>query len=114
MPYLLAAALSSSVLGIIITFAPPGLYAPYLHPFDRLGALALIRGQWHVSAQSDQQLGGAMMWILSSPVYLAATALALGRWYGEGEADDVETPPARRAPRRAYRADCRVSTSMNK
>jgi cytochrome c oxidase assembly factor CtaG len=94
MPYLLLAALSSSVLGIVITFAPVGLYAPYLHPFDRLGALALIRGQWHFSAQSDQQLGGTMMWILSSPVYLAATALALARWYAEGEEDEAEAPPA--------------------
>lgn len=91
MPYLLAAALSSSLLGIVITFAPAGLYAPYLHPLDRLGALALIRGQWRLSAQSDQQLGGAMMWILTSPIYLGATALALGRWYGEGEGEDVET-----------------------
>ncbi len=101
MPYLLLAALSSSVLGIVITFAPVGLYAPYLHPLDHLGALSLIRGQWHFSAQSDQQLGGTMMWILSSPVYLVATALALARWYGEGEGDDVEAPtaPTRATPR---------------
>src|SRR5919202_999215 len=30
--YLLLASLVSSLLGVILTFAPPGLYPPYLHP----------------------------------------------------------------------------------
>lgn len=102
MPYLLATALSSSLLGIIITFAPLGLYPSYLHPVDHLGILPLIRGQWHVTALADQQLGGLMMWVLSSPVYLLATAIALGRWYGEGErdeeADEAEAPAPKREP----------------
>lgn len=89
LPYLVAAGLSSSLLGIILTFAPLGLYAPYLHPFDHQGILPLIRQQWHLSARSDQQLGGLMMWVLSTPVYLVATAIALARWYGEGERESA-------------------------
>ena len=41
-PYLFAAAAASSVLGIILTFAAPGLYPAYIHPVDELGALGLI------------------------------------------------------------------------
>ena len=41
--YLYSAALANTVLGIILTFAPAGLYPAYLHPVDALGALKLIR-----------------------------------------------------------------------
>lgn len=104
MPYLIAAALASSLLGIIITFAPLGLYPSYLHPVDHLGILTLIRRQWHVTPLADQQLGGLMMWVLSSPVYLLATVIALSRWYGEGERDEeadeaeAEAPAPKREP----------------
>jgi len=84
-------------LGIIITLAPLGLYPAYLHPVDRLGILPLIRGrsQWNFSALADQQLGGVLMWILSSPIYLLASAVALARWYGESEPDEeIEDLPA--------------------
>jgi len=82
--------LTSSLLGIIITLAPLGLYPAYLHPVDRLGILPLIRGrsQWNFSALADQQVGGVLMWILSSPLYLLASAVALARWYGEPEPDE--------------------------
>ena len=86
-PYLIAAGLSSSLLGIILTFSPTNLYAPYLHPIDRLGLLPLIRQGWGLSARTDHQLGGLLMWVLSSPVFLLATAIALARWYYEPEPD---------------------------
>jgi len=95
--YLIAGGLVSSLLGIIITLAPLGLYPAYLHPVDRLGILPLIRGrsQWNFSALADQQVGGVLMWILSSPLYLLASAVALARWYGESETDeDLEDLPA--------------------
>ncbi len=99
--YLVAGGLVSSLLGIIITLAPLGLYPVYLHPMDRLGVLPLIRGrsQWNFSALADQQLGGVLMWILSSPLYLLASAAALARWYGEVEPDEeIEDLPAQAAP----------------
>jgi len=95
--YLIAGGLTSSLLGIIITLAPLGLYPAYLHPVDRLGILPLIRGrsQWNFSALADQQVGGVLMWILSSPLYLLASAVALARWYGESEPDEeIEDLPA--------------------
>lgn len=86
-PYLLSSSLASSVLGIILTFAPPGLYPAYAHPADPLGILRFVRREWGLTAQADQQLGGLLMWVLSSPVYLAALVAAFARWYGETEPD---------------------------
>ncbi len=85
--YLLAAAVSSSVLGIILTFAPVGLYPTYLYPRDPLHILPLLRGSWGLSAALDQQLGGQFMWVGGGLVYLLAMMVALARWYsGPSEA----------------------------
>lgn len=87
-PYLLASSVTSSVLGVMLTFAPPGLYPFYLHPVDTLGILPVLRGHWGLTMRTDQQLGGLLMWMLSSPIYLTALAAALARWYREPEPDN--------------------------
>ena len=87
-PYLLASSVTSSVLGVILTFAPPDLYPFYLHPVDTLGILSVLRGQWGLTVRADHQLGGLLMWMLSSPVYLVALAAVLARWYSEPEPED--------------------------
>jgi len=79
--YLMTALVDNSVLGIIITFAPVGLYPAYLHPLDRLGALPLLRGGWGLSPATDQQLGGVLMWVIGGPVYLLAGLGILVRWF---------------------------------
>jgi cytochrome c oxidase assembly factor CtaG len=79
--YLVAAALASSVVGIIVTFAQVGLYPAYLHPVDRLGLEPLIRDGWGLSPETDQQLGGLMMWIPGGLVYLCAILGVIARWY---------------------------------
>lgn len=84
--YLFAAMAASSVLGIILTFTPPGLY-DYLHPVDTLGALLLIRQGWGLTPEVDQQIGGLLMWVPSGLVFLAGILGALGRWYREPEKD---------------------------
>jgi putative membrane protein len=84
--YLFAAMAASSVLGIILTFTPPGLY-DYLHPVDTLGALPLIRQGWGLTPEVDQEIGGLLMWVPSGLVYLSGILSALGRWYNEPEED---------------------------
>ncbi len=86
--YLLAAGFVDSVLGIIITFAPTGLYPVYLHPIDRLGALPLIRGAWGLSAEADQQGGGLLMWVLGDPIYLVFILGLFARWYTAPDDDE--------------------------
>jgi cytochrome c oxidase assembly factor CtaG len=109
--YLFAAMLASSVLGILLTFAPPGLYPAYLHPADTLGILPLLRQQWGLSPAADQQLGGLLMWVPGSLVYLGALIATLARWYCAPEEDamsaatsgEVREPPSvPHEPRRSH------------
>ena len=91
MIYLLAAALACSVLGIVLTFARAGLYPAYLLPVDPLGLKPLIRAGWKLSPETDQEIGGLLMWIPGGLVYLCAMLGVLMRWYrwDEQDADGV-------------------------
>ncbi len=79
--YLFTAMLASSLLGIILTFAAPGLYPAYLDPEDRHGILALLRKGWGMTPELDQQVGGLLMWVPGSLAYLVAIMALLARWY---------------------------------
>lgn len=58
-------------------------------------------GAWGVDPVVDQQAAGAIMWVPSAAVYLAAMAVILLRWFAHVDrrdrAGDAVTPPARRA-----------------
>lgn len=90
--YLFAAAAANTVLGIIITFAPVGIYPAYLAPVDTLGVLPLIRQGWGISPALDQQLGGLLMWVPGCSIYFIGILIALVHWYGqpEMEAEAIE------------------------
>ena len=95
MLYLFTAAVGSSVLGIILTFASPGLYPAYLHPVDTRGYLSLIRDGWGVSPAVDQQFGGLIMWVPGGLIYLCAIIGTFARWQNEvNEGDESVTPRA--------------------
>jgi len=98
--YLMGAALAGSILGIIVTFAQVGLYPAYLHPIDPFGIELLIRNGWGLSPQSDQELGGLVMWILGGLVYLWAILGVMARWYRTAELTDqaVTVPGAAPQP----------------
>ena len=83
--YLFGACLACSVLGAALTFAHPGLYPAYLNPEDRLGLLPLIRERWGLNPETDQQLGGLLMWVPGCFVYLSAILMTVIRWYGMKE-----------------------------
>ena len=85
--YLFAGALANTVLGIILTFAPVGLYPEYLHPEDTYHILSIIRGSWELDPQSDQQLGGLLMWVPGGLFFLGAILSVLARWFNEPEDD---------------------------
>lgn len=79
--YLGAAMLSTTILGILITFAPVGVYTAYLHPHDDLGILDALRNSWGLTTEADQELGGLLMWVPGGLVYLCAIMAVLARWY---------------------------------
>jgi cytochrome c oxidase assembly factor CtaG len=78
--YLLAGAIGNSLLGIWLTFAPAGLYAPYLHPQDSLGILQLLRSGWGLTPAVDQQIGGLLMWVGGGFVFVTVMAVQVVRW----------------------------------
>lgn len=84
-PYTFAAAVSNSILGILLTYAKPGLYPAYLNPVDEFGALKLIRDVWGITPKVDQELGGLAMWVPGSLVYLFAAMGGMSRWYSTPE-----------------------------
>jgi cytochrome c oxidase assembly factor CtaG len=87
-PYLLAAAMANSLLGIYFSFAAPGLYPAYLNPSTNLSVLAVIRDGWGLSAAADQQLGGLLMWVPGGLVFLGAVFAVLARWYAAADSDE--------------------------
>jgi len=93
--YLLLASVPNALLGIYLTFCRTPLYVGYLHPSDEHGALALIRDRWGLDPLTDQQLGGAFMWVLGSAIYLWAILVMVVRWYRQPE---PETADPRGAP----------------
>jgi putative membrane protein len=66
--YLFTTTVHTSALGALITFATTPWYEPPLRAASALSPLA------------DQQLGGLLMWVPGSFVYVAMGLLLLGRW----------------------------------
>ncbi len=71
--YLFSACSGCSILGILITFATPGLY----HTVFSNGATEV----WGLTQQVDQQLGGLLMWVPGCFIYLSGVIVLLIRWF---------------------------------
>jgi len=79
--YLMPAGMINTLLGIVLAFFPGVLYPAYLHPADPIGILHLIRNEWGLSARSDQELGGMLMWFPGGLVYAGVILTILFRWF---------------------------------
>ena len=90
--YLALAALANTVLGVIFTVVPPGLYPSYLHARDPLGILTQLRTDWGITPKVDQEAGGLLMWVSGGVVTLVALAGIFVRWFEESEAADSAGP----------------------
>jgi len=82
--YVILAAFSSNFLAMYFVFAPRALFAPYasIHPRP-----------YGMSALTDQQLAGAIMWVPVMFLFGAAFVVCFFKWLGEEEA--AVTPPYR-------------------
>jgi cytochrome c oxidase assembly factor CtaG len=85
--YLFAAGASNSILGVILTYTPPGLYPVYVRSTDLIPEWALIRNVWGFSPTLDQQAGGLLMWVGGMVAFLYAIIGQLVRWYSAPEPD---------------------------
>ena len=79
--YFFFAALASSILGLLLSFAPNSMFPTYINPVDTSHLLQVFRGGWDLSAHGDQQLGGVMMWASGGFGYLAGVVVVMVRWY---------------------------------
>ena len=73
--YLFFSGMPSVLLGAGLTFSPP-LYAPYI-------AAPRV---WGISAATDQQLGGLIMWVPVSIFYIGIMSVLFIRWMLQQEA----------------------------
>jgi putative membrane protein len=87
--YIFLACLADAILGIILTFVPAGLYPMYLHPEDPWNILAILRNNWGITPQVDQQLGGLVMWVPGSLIYLSVILGCVLRWYNSPEPENL-------------------------
>ena len=78
--YYFAMTLPGAAVGAFITFADPGLYAPY-DTAERIFGIDLA---------TDQQVGGLLMWVAVSVIYLLLITYSFFRWASREEAADAE------------------------
>ena len=91
--YLFSACVACSVLGIILTFSPVTVCPIYaMTEVDPLGISEMIRSNWAMTAERDQQIGGLLMWVPMCFVYLGAIFVQIGRWFGHLPETRVATP----------------------
>jgi cytochrome c oxidase assembly factor CtaG len=76
--YLFLSGMPSVLLGAGLTFSPP-LYAPYI-------AAPRV---WGISAATDQQLGGLIMWVPVSISYIVIMSVLFIRWMQQQEAKQL-------------------------
>jgi putative membrane protein len=100
--YLFAMTIPSSAVGAFITFADPGVYAPY-DTAPRIFGIDLA---------TDQQAAGLLMWVVVSAIYLLLITVSFFRWVRreeEAEAaaaivERLSPAPASVSPRPGTRA----------
>jgi putative membrane protein len=86
--YFCAAVVFNTILGIVLVFAPLGLYPAYLEPEGPVGVLSLLQDGWGLTPLVDRQLGGLLMWLGGAAVFLPGIFGALARWYSMPEEED--------------------------
>lgn len=76
--YLFLSGMPAVALGAGLTFLPPQ-YAPYL----------AVPRVWGISAATDQQLGGLIMWIPGNILFIVIASILFIRWMQEQEAKQI-------------------------
>jgi putative membrane protein len=73
--YVFTTAIHTGILGALLTFSPRIWYTPY----------ASTTQAWGLTPLEDQQLGGLIMWVPASLVYLAAGLFLFASWLKESD-----------------------------
>lgn len=89
--YLSTACIGCSLLGLMITFAPAETYTKYIMQMDSYGYLSMIRNGWKISAVTDQQIAGLIMWVPCCFIYLTASMVLLIKYFENKEITVLKT-----------------------
>lgn len=81
--YLATACIGCSLLGLLITFAPDGLYTMLPVIYDANGFEKIIHDEWGITSTVDQQIAGLIMWVPCCFIYLAGAMFLLKKWLNE-------------------------------
>lgn len=79
--YLFTTTVHAGALGALITFAARPWYPHYLATAPK----------WGLTALEDQQLGGLIMWVPASMVFVGFALVLLARWIDAGPPEPVRT-----------------------
>jgi cytochrome c oxidase assembly factor CtaG len=79
MIYLASSCASCSLLGLLITFAPVGVYQTYAGA-DYYGLLSQIQQDWGFDRAIDQQTAGLLMWVPGCLIYLTGSLYLFNNW----------------------------------
>ena len=82
--YLATACVGCSLLGMLITFAPTGLYTLNAGP-DYYGIGQLTHQNWGFDRRTDQQTAGLLMWVPGCFIYLSGALYLMMNWLSEKE-----------------------------
>jgi cytochrome c oxidase assembly factor CtaG len=80
--YLILSMFSCTALAALIALAPTRLYTFY----------ANAPQQWELSPITDQQLGGALMWIPGDMIFVLAITIVFYRWLNEPSSTPADVP----------------------
>jgi putative membrane protein len=73
--YIFSTGIHTGILGALLTLSSRVWYPAYLH----------TTAAWGLTPREDQQLGGVVMWVPASLVYLAAGLVLFGAWIRESD-----------------------------
>lgn len=88
--YLFTACIGCSILGLLITFAPAGMFRHFLSSYDSLGFNTMILNDWQINQAMDQQIAGLIMWVPCCLLYVVYALYLLIVWFNEKEVKVVE------------------------
>lgn len=89
--YLFTACISCSILGLLITFAPAGIYQHYIN-LDNLGMGSPGSPLWEISPEQDQQMAGLIMWVPCCFVYLSGCVYLLQQYFSAKPESSAQKP----------------------
>ncbi len=89
--YLTTACIGCSLLGLLITFAPAGLFTSHLIMEDDISRS--ISMQWGISKEMDQQIAGLIMWVPCCFIYVTASMVLLHKWFITKEVKSIPLIP---------------------